>query len=203
MKFKDILDHNLREWQDEKDKSHKNEKGKYYVSELVVGCLKKSYLSKIEPAKITRTQLRYFSIGTIFHNFIEELFKDFDSEVKFEKKFDDFLVKGRIDLMNKEYIVEIKTCSKVVLRPREEHLAQLNFYLGMAERKKGMLVYINKNNFEIYQFEFSFNKLKFQENILFFKKLHGYLEKKEIPQTKPIFSCFSCPYHSICFNEAR
>lgn len=176
----------------------KREIGVYYPSRLPY-CLRQQWLEwKSESLEWPEDLLRIFELGNLFQNFLKQVFEA-SKEIKLVKNEVPFsvyivekgiFIKGRMDeivILEKNgetFIIEVKTHRNLeyLKSPHEEHLKQLNFYLKMIPKAKGLLVYIQKNDLKIKEFQVDFNQKLFEELILRAGKLHEHLLENKMPE---------------------
>jgi len=128
-----------------------------YVTDLVSCSQKREFrlkypelTFKFEPSHI---------LGSMVHLGLEEVLKEegYDVEVEFEKDVTidsrKIKVKGRVDAINENYIIEIKTARSDLGLPHEHHLMQLQIYLNAFNRKAGILIYITPDRLAEYYVE--------------------------------------------------
>lgn len=133
------------------------EQGIYYASELSFSA---DGIEEMRNRDITLADLRIFEIGHIFHNFIQQnIFPDGEHEVRVKYDVNDNIkIIGRADIVLDDTVIELKTTSRKVELFKENHLAQITFYMHALGMKKGKIIYINKTNFEVYEFDVSYVK---------------------------------------------
>ncbi len=120
------------------------------------------------------------------------------------------IISGRADAIisvdNELFVVDIKSVNNISFRkmkePKLEHIYQLQLYLYYFEIKKGILLYVDKDQQDIKEFEVEFNK-KIAENLLEnFKKLKSKIDENLIPSTLPDYprskQCRYCSFKPIC-----
>ena len=82
--------------------------------------------------------------GTNKHAEIQQLLEGYECEIKKEIKIDDFVIVGKVDAINSEEILEIKTTNplkrKLLTEPKRWHTEQLKWYLWLFDRPKGTIV---------------------------------------------------------------
>jgi hypothetical protein len=191
---------------DEEDKvKHKNIPHVYHISSLGY-CPRSIFFDKVAPTEESEDTKSVFLIGNIFHEWIQNnLLEGYKFEVEIEKKIESVVLRGRIDAINDEEIVELKTTNSLSYqrRPKEEHIVQINTYMGLTGIYKGKLVYIQKNDFDNKTFELKFNKSLFDETIkkiiAIDKQITDNVEYKDvIPRMSP--NCYWCKNKQYCLG---
>ncbi len=128
-----------------------------YVTDMVSCSQKREFrirypelMFKFEPAHI---------LGDMVHIGIEGFLKEegFQVEVEFEKEISidnrEVKIKGRVDALNENYVVEIKTARSDLGIPHDHHLMQLQIYLNILNREKGILIYITPDRIAEFSIE--------------------------------------------------
>lgn len=133
-------------------------------------------------------------LGILVHRGLEELLKEygFQSEVEVvrEVKVNDknYIIKGRVDALNEDCVVEIKTARSDIGLPHEHHIGQLQIYLNLLNRNKGVLIYITPDRIV----EFPVEKEEINMNEL----LKETLENSKHPRWE--WECRYCMFAKIC-----
>jgi len=79
-------------------------------------------------------------------------------EVDKEKQLKEYLVKGRIDALNKTTVYEVKYQRDLPEnRPLQHHVDQLKCYMWLTNRDKGMLIYVTPARLLTFDFESKFD----------------------------------------------
>lgn len=198
--------------------------GRYYPSEIG-RCLRNLYYSYKYPMKVKPRLLKIFELGNIMHDFIVKVLQSekipeielVDYEIPVELKIDDFLVSGRIDDLiilktdGKKILIEVKTCKdiRMVTKPQNSHMIQLQFYMHITGIKEGMLLYVDKTTMETKSFKLEYDEHWSNLIIERFKKLHEALIKDELPlpEAKLIdeikWMCNFCEYKEKCEKNEK
>lgn len=155
-KFDEQWDRFLMEDKEEKELAE----NEYYASMLSID-YKKIYEARMNNNKEFQEKMKgIFKIGNILHEVVQkEIFDGAEIEKRVEMIVDNIYnlkVRGRADVVGKDYIVEIKTISSNFNIPEERHLAQLHFYMKAFNINKGYLFYIRKTdlNLDVIEVEF-------------------------------------------------
>lgn len=119
-------------------------------------------------------------------------------------------VHGRADAVLKDgTIVEIKSInSKEVKDPLQEHIGQLQLYLYLYGKERGLILYESKQNNKIFEFEIIFDKKVVDEILQQFASLQPYLTKLEPPKrdkyyTEENYPCKYCNYKHLCYKNEK
>ena len=193
----------VKEWYLRKKEDHEPlSKGSFYASS-VAKCPRQVLLEKLNPKmEISDRLLGIFLIGDALHEVVQEAVGgEIEKEVVIKRG--GITIRGRADIVTKDEVIELKTISdvsKVRLRPKHNHYMQLQVYLGGLKRKKGRLVYISKQNFEIVEHEIKFSKEAFEEAINYFKVIKDFEDKGKLPPRFETNWCWYCPFRKDCFK---
>ncbi|MEM2174408.1 MAG: Dna2/Cas4 domain-containing protein [Candidatus Micrarchaeia archaeon] len=191
--------------------------GKYRPSEIV-NCMRKIWFTYKIPKPIAKEAIRIFEAGNMLHEFITKVIKSernpevelLKSEVPIEIKQNNFLISGRIDdlilvkIMDKEALVEVKSCKEVPIAPKLIHLQQLQLYMYATRIYDGYLVYIERNSLKSKTFKVNYNQKIVEDILNRFNKLHEYLIKNEIPEPEGKilknlkYICKNCEWKEEC-----
>ena len=127
----------------------KREINRFYVSDLwamltINRRTGKPYLSPqeyLQEPKLTIKEVLRMWGGTWRHKMAEELLgEEWQTEQKKEYKYNDFVLVGKADAINKESILEIKTSKELIKEAKSWHLFQLKCYLSLFQKEKGFIV---------------------------------------------------------------
>lgn len=208
MEPEEKLDIFLLNEEEKESSNHLKTENLFYAHECGL-CPRLSFLERTSPIKESIKTLKVFRVGKIFHKFLqEEIFKGLSSEQEFTIHKKDLEIRGRCDILEGDIIIEFKTCRNLnyIFVPKEENIEQLNFYLGASGLQKGKIIYIDKNNLEMMEFDINFDRKLFERTIENFEYIRDCLKKKlNIKDVEPKFSpnCYYCKYKSICFPKQK
>ena len=184
------------------------ENKKIYVTDLV-GCIRRSYYIKKYGFQVDESTALWLLFGGLFHDLITpaiaEAFKG-QKEVSINYKFEDVEIHGRVDVLLDDSIIELKTCSKLPIKPKLSHVEQLNVYMNILNKKIGYLVYISKVQADTVVFECEKNHRMFQQTLEKAKLLKKALDNDIPPEVNLPLSarrqfCDSCPFYEKCTSD--
>jgi len=221
--FTEIFDEYLEAKREDRDRQI----GVYYPSEISFPCLRSLFLRYKHPEPPKKTLMRRFYKGDLWHNVMQTILGENRRVTLVEKEksvrvdVGGFSLHGRLDALimepqrQQKYVVEIKTIEafkylnhgsgqyQPVPLPKEEHLAQLMFYLKcVGDAEGGLLLYIQKNRF-FDEEPFKWFTVKFDGDIYDrmverAAELHGFLVDGRLPPPEPQHwngkVCGYCPY---------
>ncbi|MFH1445026.1 MAG: PD-(D/E)XK nuclease family protein [Nanoarchaeota archaeon] len=193
--------------------------GKYYPSEVGT-CLRKVWFSYKKPKETDPGTLKIFHAGNILHDFVTDVLKSeknnhvelLETELPFKIEIEDFLISGRIDNMilvrdkNEKIVVEVKSTKNVdfVKEPHQSYVTQLQLYLYSLGLKKGVLLYVQKDNLKSKSFNVEYDEVEAKRILARFKKLHHHLKNDILPDAEAKnyeelrWLCNYCDYSEEC-----
>lgn len=131
-----------------------------YVTDLVYCPLKYYFQKKFREITLADGFNPVTIYGEAVHVGIEEILKNIlgsenvKTEVDFEKTIEvegkAFIVKGRVDAIIGDYVIEIKSSRSDTNIPQHHHILQARLYLWLTGLKKALLLYITPNRISQY-----------------------------------------------------
>ena len=125
-----------------------------YVTELVECPMKREFRKDLWHLEVTNPSL---ILGRLVHEGLEllvkQLFPDEEvkTEVEVERELDDKVIRGRIDAIVGDRIIEIKYMRGIKGDlPLEHHKYQLRLYKWMTGMRKGSIIYITPDGIKEY-----------------------------------------------------
>jgi CRISPR-associated exonuclease Cas4 len=181
---KKLIDDILTEAREHYEKKEDNE---IWISELVA-CKHKALFNKlyreqlfVEPRLV---------VGTVIHKGFQEWLREkhgAETEIEFEKEINGYTIKGRVDAVAEQNIIEIKYASDIKgNEPYEHHVLQLRLYLWLAEYEEGRLIYITPNRL----IEFKITEKMTDDDVLML------IDTWQSPEWD--WECDYCRFYSIC-----
>lgn len=194
------------------------DKGWFHPSALHTLCDRKlafEYLGiKRKEYTIKGQTLRIFHNGSAMHRRWQAYFRAWGILVKHESRFsiESPPIRGAADAIiahpiSKDHsIVELKSINSSgfnsLSAPRDDHMGQLNIYMGGHGIYEGMVLYENKDSQAIKIFPVKFDKTR-QEQLEFrLLKIVRKILKGDLP---PIFNhdgCKQCPFLFMCYGTS-
>lgn len=159
--------------------------------------------------------------GTAAHARIQGALKEsgFLVAEEVEVKLSDPPIRGYMDCMirmdDDTVVGEIKTTSEqifalkqVSMKPSPNHLLQILIYMKATGKKKGFLLYENRNDLSILIIEVDFNERneKILEDALeWMRMVYANWEAQELPKrpfrSQTVKVCMNCPVNKVCWEE--
>jgi len=159
MSFVDLL----YRWRinESKERIEKKQDNEIYVTDLIYCPLKYRYQKMYKELSIVASVSPTTIMGELIHIGMEKLVSDLlkgkniMSEVEVERKINidgkEYVIKGRVDLIVDNNIIEIKSSRSDANIPHEHHILQLRIYLWLTGCERGLLLYITSNRIAEYE----------------------------------------------------
>ena len=94
-------------------------------------------------------------IGKLIHRGLELFlyaFNQVEYEKEFSKQLGDYIVRGRVDVITEDEVIEIKTgMDHRDTKPSEHHLQQVRLYMWLTGKQKGRIVYVTYGKLAEYE----------------------------------------------------
>lgn len=196
------------------DRQRDRAKTKFYITDAGKCSRSTFYKFKNVPKKDMEARvLRLFDHGDYIHRLImTALFsvKDIQvvaSEIKIPPKE---LISGRADAIVSDgkqlYVVDIKSMNSMIFRnlaePKVENIDQLQLYLHFLKIKRGILLYVNKDNQELKEFLIDYDLARSQRLLGELAELKAKIDSDTVPPRLPDWSqnwqCRYCQFAEIC-----
>ena len=123
------------------------------------------------------------------------------------------IISGRADAIlcidNENYVLDIKSMNSMIFRkllqPKEENVYQLQLYLHYFNIKKGILLYIDKDQQEIKEFFVDYDEALCKSLLDKFYALKDQVETNMVPERLADYpknwQCNYCQFKEICRGE--
>lgn len=123
---------------------------------------------------------------------------------------DDLIV---VEFTKDRYLVEVKTTDGLRDKvekgylPRMDHKAQLNLYLKAYPKAKGIILYIDRSDFDMEEFQMDFDEQLYQKTLERAEMLHKAIEERKLPpaeakQNKDMsWQCNYCIHKAKCDRD--
>jgi len=120
------------------------------------------------------------------------------------------IISGRADAIlcinNENYVLDIKSMNSMIFRklvePKEENVYQIQLYLHYFNIKKGILLYIDKDQQEIKEFFVEYDENLCKDLLDKFYALKADVEANKIPARLPEYprnwQCNYCQFKDVC-----
>jgi CRISPR/Cas system-associated exonuclease Cas4 (RecB family) len=202
----------LASWIEEKNRKESEERkplaeNEFYASSTGA-CSRCLYYEKVlgyrEPELSVQ---KVFVLGNVVHDFVQKnLLTEGESESRVFIEIDGMVIRGRLDHIDDDHIWELKSTKslKYINEPYESHLMQLMIYLKGRNRVKGKIAYIEKNTFDIKEFDVEYDEEIYNKAVSKFKEVINAVKAKRPLKRLTDFPngkfCLGCAYLSECSN---
>ena len=142
--------------------------------------------------------LMHFTIEKIVNKLIEEGAvspEHVKSEIDVEKEFNGVKVKGRVDLIVNDTVIEFKFTHSY-RAPSLWHLAQVNLYLWMTGLRKGLIIYVHLPTLKVRYWKVNYDEELVNNRLKKIPELFMVKYGKE--PDKEGFGCENCPIYMQC-----
>jgi len=192
-------------WRIEEAKKKLEEKleNEIYVTDLVYCPLKYYFQKKFREITLAESFNPVTIYGEVVHVGIEEVLKEIlgsnnvKTEVEYEKNIEvegkSYIVKGRVDAIIGDYLIEIKSSRSDANIPHKHHIQQLRLYLWLTGFKKALLLYITPNRISQY---FVTEPASDGEVSDLIRSLLA-----QSPAPRYSWECTYCPFSIVCSNK--
>jgi len=182
----------------------------FYASQAG-GCPRALYYKKVFGDKEFEVRaLLIFQMGNIVHDFLQKEILKGESEKSLTIQEDGVVIYGRLDHIDDEEVIEIKSTGAVKYNEKEaspHHLEQLNLYMKAMGREKGRMVYVEKNTLEIVEHEVKFNPELYQKTVDNFRQVAKAVEIQVAPAKLSDYpkswKCRYCDYKDECKTDKK
>ncbi len=197
----------LYHWRIEESRKRMEQRldNEFYVTELIMCPLKYRYAKTYKEIALASAFSPTTLMGELVHLGLETLLKKLLGEdvVKTEVEFDrevvvdgvSYIVKGRVDAIVDDTVIEIKTSRSDVHIPYQHHVLQLRIYLWLTGLNKGLLLYITPDR--VVEFEVNTAASDGEVSDLVRSMLVGE------PAPRYAWECSYCPFASLCPRKVR
>ncbi|RLG78121.1 MAG: CRISPR-associated protein Cas4 [Thermoprotei archaeon] len=198
---------NLFRWKVEefKEKAEKKLENEIYVTELLMCPLKPRLFKKYPELALARIFEPVLIMGDLLHRGAEQVLKEIfgednvDVEVEVEREVvvegQSYVIRGRIDAIIGDTIVEIKSGRSDVGIPHRHHIDQLRLYMWIKNFSKGLLLYITNDRITEYPVTQPMSDGEVMDLV------RSYLEMKLVPRYS--WECNYCPYSVVCPSKVK
>ncbi len=169
-----------------------------YVTE-VTQCLLKSWFQRTMGEKPDGEKAVVLVLGDDVHFLMRDYFPIGDGEVTAERELENGVkLRGRVDRLLEETIIEFKTVSRAPDKPLSHHVDQVQLYMWLFGRLNAHIVYVTKTNGEVRVFKVDRDEERIKELLERAKRLSDSLKSGKPPDPEPGWLCKYCEFTSIC-----
>ncbi|MEM1644429.1 MAG: CRISPR-associated protein Cas4 [Ignisphaera sp.] len=174
-----------------------------YVTDLVYCPLKYRYQKLYKELTIASAINPATLLGEFTHHGIEKMLIEIlgldnvKTEVEYEKSVEVegtlYIIKGRIDAIIGDYVVEIKTSRSDTSIPQNHHILQTRLYLWLTGYKKALLLYVTANRIAEFIVDKPATDIEVSDLV---REI-----KAGAPAPRYSWECRYCIYSALCPNK--
>jgi CRISPR/Cas system-associated exonuclease Cas4 (RecB family) len=204
--LKELIDKFYLEQQKSKSQFH------FYITDA--GKCPRAVFFKFKNApgqKMDPRLMRIFEHGEYLHRNILNILYRLKIGVVMEVKIpEQAIISGRADaiicLDGENYVLDIKSINSMVFKkltePKEENVYQIQLYMHYFQIKKGILLYIDKDQQDIKEFILEYDPVLASNLLRSFENLKNKIEKDIVPPAlfdyPTNWQCSYCQYRQLC-----
>jgi len=168
-----------------------------------IRCLLKSYYTRKLKRKLFDSKIVVLSIGDAIHRLIQDVLREkgYQIEPELEFEYNDIVVVGHPDILTDNFVIELKSVSRIPKRPLTEHLLQTTAYIRMAEVNEGYIVYIGKSSGKVKIFRVLYDAISFHHVVTRANFLSECLTNNHPPLPEVTRFCKYCEYQDLCIGK--
>ncbi|MEM4593393.1 MAG: PD-(D/E)XK nuclease family protein, partial [Sulfolobales archaeon] len=140
-------------------------------------------------------------VGQEVHRALQDVLRSdgWEVEVGVSLQLDGFVLRGRIDAVKEDAILEFKTVGSLPTDgPYSSHVLQAQAYLAMVGGSRAYLVYLSRNDGKVKVYRVDPNKQALKQVVERAKQLHQALKSGRPPQSTRGPWCEHCSFKLAC-----
>ena len=181
-----------------------------HITDLT-GCIRRSYYIKKYGFPLDEKMSFWLLFGAVVHDMLTPVIARFlngEREVRTIYEYKGIEIQATVDVLAKDVVVELKTCNKLPYQPYQSHIEQINAYMHIFDKPKGLIVYISRAKLGVRVFEYYGNAELFHYTLSKAITLKKALEDDvpppcNLPIAERKFYCKECPFRTQCLDEAE
>lgn len=194
---------------------------KFSVSQSSYDCYRKIYFEMQFPRQANEDSLGRFAMGDIIDNIMKDVFESIGAKTGYEcscgKDYFDgkFRIQGESDADFSDLIVEVKSVSPfawkyvadgkdyktgnaIIGKSKIQHVRQLNTYMDIKGVKDGVLIYVNKDNFQLKTYPITHDRILMSQTVGRCTIVYNAIIEKRVPDKVKGKECLYCNYTDLC-----
>ncbi len=193
---------------------------KFSVSQSSYDCYRKIYLEMQYPRQANDNSLGRFTMGDIIDSIMKGAFESIGAVTGrdcgcgkdcFDGKFK---ILGESDADFSDLVVEVKSVSPfawkyivggrdkignvIIGKPKVSHERQLNSYLDIKGIENGVLVYVNKDDFQLKTYPVKHSKILMSQTVGRCATVYNSIIEKRVPMKVKGDECSFCNHKDLC-----
>ena len=191
---------------------------KFSVSQSSYDCYRKIYFEMQYPRQADDSKIGTFTMGDIIDSIMKGAFETVGAvtDVGCGKGYFDskFRIQGSSDIDFSDLIIEVKSVSPfawkyivggkdklggvIVGQPKIQHVRQLNTYMDIKNVKDGVLVYVNKDNFQLKPYPVKYSADLMIQTVGRCATVYRSILEKRVPVKVKGDECSYCNHADLC-----
>lgn len=191
---------------------------RFSVSQSSYDCYRKIYFEMQYPRQANDTIIGRFTIGDIIDSIMKEAFESVGGVggVSCTKSYfnDKFILQGESDVDFDNLVIEVKSVSPFAWVyivggkdrigniisgcPKIQHIRQLNSYLDIKGIKDGVIVYVNKDNFQLKSYSIKHSPDLMMQTVGRCATVFRAINEGRVPEKVKGKECSYCGYKDLC-----
>ena len=196
-------------------KASEKKEDELWVTDLIYCPLKRAYTeklmieingNKVPPVIAEQLDTPSLVIGDLIHRGLEEWLREKGCQteeevektvtVKLSEEEKTFKIRGRIDAICGDTVVEIKYMRDIKQnKPLQHHILQTQLYMWLAEKTEGLIIYVSPTGILSYNIRSPYTEPQVRIEIA------GAVSMLRIPRYE--WECRYCPFQMICPHSPR
>lgn len=193
---------------------------KFSVSQSSYDCYRKIYFEMQYPRQADDSKIGTFTMGDIIDNIMKGAFESVGAvtgrrcgcgKYYFDGKF---RIQGESDADFSDLVVEVKSVSPfawkyvaggkdkigniIIGKPKISHQRQLNTYLDIKGIEDGVLIYVNKDNFQLKPYSFKHDRILMSQTVGRCATVYRAILEKRVPDKVKGDECLYCNHTDLC-----
>ncbi len=201
---------------------HKSVKktNEFSASQSSYGCLRMIFYNMTTPRTSSNPEaIGTYAIGDIVHDILESSFVGVGGKAgtRLTKGYlnDLIYISGESDILLDDAVIEVKSVSvfawkyvdggkdfrtgeTLIGAPKQSHINQLNTYLDLYDKEKGIILYVNKENFKLRPFYIKRDKSVMLQTVGKCIMVYNRIQSNELPDKEKGNECAWCNYTDLC-----
>lgn len=194
----------------------------FSASQSSYDCYRKIFFEMTYPRTANEDSLGRFAMGDVVHDIIQGAFVEakHDIELGQLKNYSvegvyDFSIKGHCDIKWNDTVIEVKSVSPfawkyvvsggtdrfgriIVPKPKVTHIRQLNTYMDVFRLKKGIILYVNKDDLSNFSYPFNFDEYQLAQTVGRCVSVYNAIIDKRVPDKQKSDECTQCNHRDLC-----
>ena len=181
-----------------------------HVTDLT-GCIRKSYYIKKHGFPLNEKMAFWLLFGAVVHDMLTPIIAEYlngEREVRTVYEYQGVEIQATADVLADDVVVELKTCNKLPYNPYSSHIEQINAYMHIFDKPKGLIIYISRTQLGVRIFDYYGDWQLFQYTLDKAKVLKNALDNdipppSNLPLAERKLYCKECPFKTLCQSDSE